>query len=97
MCGVTEGMMVAKILWFHSFCCQAVKKLKTLFGNLYTEDNVAISGIHTHSGPAGYWQYVLYEVTSLGFVKQSLDVTVNGIVESIKIGVWCYPVAISYS
>ena len=65
-----------------------MKKLKELFGDLYTEDNVAISGIHTHSGPAGYWQYVLYEVTSLGFVKQSLDVTVNGIVESIKIGVW---------
>lgn len=83
--------MVAKVLQlirFYSFCCQAVKKLKELFGDLYNEDNVAISGIHTHSGPAGYWQYVLYEVTSLGFVKQSLDVTVNGIVESIKIGVW---------
>ena len=47
---------------------------------------MAISGIHTHSGPGGYWQYVLYEVTSLGFVKQNLDVVVNGIVESIKIG-----------
>ena len=74
-------------MWrLHSFCSQAVKKLKDLYGELYTEENVAISGIHTHSGPAGYWQYVLYEVTSLGFVKQSLDVVVNGIVESIKIG-----------
>ena len=63
-----------------------MKKLKALFGELYTEDNVAISGIHTHSGPGGYWQYMLYEVTSLGFVKQSLDVVVDGIVESIKIG-----------
>jgi len=60
--------------------------LKDLYGSVYTEDNVCISGIHTHSGPGGYWQYVLYEVTSLGFVKQSLDVVVDGIVESIKIG-----------
>lgn len=81
-----------------------MKKLKALFDDLYTEDNVAISGIHTHSGPAGYWQYVLYEVTSLGFVKQSLDVTVNGIVESIKIGMWvqcalqiCYPLFLIHS
>lgn len=64
---------------------EVVKNLTALYGGLYTEDNVAISGIHTHSGPGGYWQYVLYEVTSLGFVKESLDVIVNGIVESIKI------------
>lgn len=48
---------------------------------MYTERNVALSGIHTHSGPGGYFQYVLYEITSLGFVKQSYDAVVNGIVE----------------
>lgn len=68
-----------------------MKNLTALYGDLYTEDNVAISGIHTHSGPGGYWQYVLYEITSLGFVKQSLDVVVNGIVESIKIGRYIWP------
>lgn len=73
-----------------SFYFQAVKKLQALYGDVYTEDNVAISGIHTHSGPGGYWQYVLYEVTSLGFVKESLDVVVNGIVESIKIGMYVF-------
>ena len=63
-----------------------MKKLKDFHPELYSEDNVAISGIHTHSGPGGYWQYALFEVTSLGFVNQSLNVVVNGIVESIKIG-----------
>jgi len=53
---------------------------------LYTEDNVCISGTHTHSGPGGYWQYVLFEVTSLGFVEENFNVIVDGIVESIKIG-----------
>lgn len=53
------------------------------YGNLYTEQNVAISGIHTHAGPGGYLQYVVYIVTSLGFVRQSFDVIVDGIEKSI--------------
>lgn len=53
------------------------------YGNLYTEQNVAISGIHTHAGPGGYLQYVVYIVTSLGFVRQSFDALVDGIEQSI--------------
>ncbi|KAK9867973.1 hypothetical protein WJX84_012018, partial [Apatococcus fuscideae] len=59
------------------------RKLKERFGDLYTEDNVAISGTHTHSGPAGYLQYVLYQITSLGFVKQSWQALVDGAFEAI--------------
>ena len=55
--------------------------LQELYGDLYTEKNVALSGIHTHSGPGGYLQYVLYIITSLGFVRESFDVLVTGIVE----------------
>jgi neutral ceramidase len=55
--------------------------LQELYGDLYTENNVAVSGIHTHSGPGGYLQYVLYIITSLGFVRESFDVLVTGIVE----------------
>jgi len=64
-----------------------VRKLRAIYGNMYTDNNVFISGTHTHSGPGGYWQYVLFEFTSLGFVKESLDVIVDGVVESIKIGI----------
>lgn len=53
------------------------------YGNLYTEQNVAISGTHTHAGPGGYLQYVIYIVTSLGFVRQSFDALVDGIEKSI--------------
>lgn len=52
------------------------------YGGLYNEKNVAISGIHTHAGPGGYLQYVVYIVTSLGFVRQSFDVIVDGIEKS---------------
>lgn len=41
---------------------QVVKKLQALYGDMYSDSNVLISGIHTHSGPAGYFQYVLFEV-----------------------------------
>lgn len=50
---------------------------------MYGEQNVAISGTHTHAGPGGYLQYVVYLVTSLGFVHQSFDVIVDGIEKSI--------------
>jgi len=47
---------------------------------------VAISGTHSHSGPAGFFQTMLPEVTSLGAVKQSTDAFVDGIVKSIEQG-----------
>ena len=70
--------------------CMSLKSIcKTLglcmqaqYGDLYTESNVAMSGIHTHSGPGGYLQYILYIITSLGFVRESFDVLVGGILEA---------------
>ncbi|GMN47844.1 hypothetical protein TIFTF001_017015 [Ficus carica] len=62
---------------------KVLERLKARYGELYTEQNVAISGIHTHAGPGGYLQYVVYIVTSLGFVRQSFDVIVDGIEKSI--------------
>ena len=50
---------------------------------MYNEENVAISGTHTHAGPGGYLQYVLYSVTSLGFIPQSFDAIVTAIEMSI--------------
>ncbi|KAI8521297.1 Neutral ceramidase [Branchiostoma belcheri] len=63
---------------------EVVKKLKPLFGNAYNESNVCLSAIHTHSGPAGFLQYVLFDVTSLGFVRESFNALVDGIVASIQ-------------
>jgi len=75
-----------QIKQLYLLCFQVVRKLKAIYGSTYTDENVLLSGTHTHSGPGGYWQYVLFEVISLGFVKESLDVIVDGVVESIKIG-----------
>lgn len=53
------------------------------YGGLYSEQNVALSGTHTHSGPAGYLQYLVYGITSLGFARQTFDALVEGIVEAV--------------
>eukprot|EP00815_Leptocylindrus_aporus_P005578 CAMPEP_0116054652 /NCGR_PEP_ID=MMETSP0322-20121206/2931_1 /TAXON_ID=163516 /ORGANISM="Leptocylindrus danicus var. apora, Strain B651" /LENGTH=730 /DNA_ID=CAMNT_0003538089 /DNA_START=98 /DNA_END=2289 /DNA_ORIENTATION=+ len=51
--------------------------------NLCKIENLSISGTHTHSGPAGFLQYVLYQFTSLGFVKETFNTFVEGIAQSL--------------
>jgi neutral ceramidase len=88
-----DAMMDKRVVFVNIDICmgtqaikiEVVKKLQAQFGDLYNTDNVILSGTHTHSGPAGFFQYVLFEVTSLGFVKESLDAVVDGIVQSIAI------------
>lgn len=61
-----------------------IERLRDLFGSsLYSESNIILSGTHTHSGPAGYLQYIAYDITGLGFVKETFDALVEGIVLSV--------------
>ncbi|CAK9187911.1 unnamed protein product [Ilex paraguariensis] len=62
---------------------EVLQRLQKRYGDLYNEENVAISGTHTHAGPGGYLQYVIYSVTSLGFVPQSFDAIITAIELSI--------------
>jgi hypothetical protein len=66
--------------------CVTPTALQEQYGGLYSEANVAMSGTHTHSGPGGYLQYILYIITSLGFVRESFDVLVGGILEARQHG-----------
>ena len=60
--------------------------LRALGGDyaLYTQSNVAVTGTHSHSGPAGWMNYLLPQVTSKGFDKQSYRAIVDGAILSIK-------------
>ena len=60
---------------------QVISRLKAEFGETYSFQNVLLSATHTHSGPAGFLQYVLFSVSSMGFVEQTLQAMVAGIVE----------------
>ena len=51
---------------------------------VYGSSNVAVTGTHSHSGPGAWFNYLLPQVTSLGFDKQSYQAVVDGAVLSIK-------------
>ncbi|KAL2131715.1 hypothetical protein VTI74DRAFT_4706 [Chaetomium olivicolor] len=52
--------------------------------SMYGQPNVAIVGTHSHSGPGGWFNYLLPQVTSLGFDKQGYQAIVDGGVLAIK-------------
>ncbi|OIW24366.1 Neutral/alkaline nonlysosomal ceramidase [Coniochaeta ligniaria NRRL 30616] len=51
---------------------------------VYGAGNVAVTGTHSHSGPGAWFNYLLPQVTSLGFDKQSYQAIVDGAVLSVK-------------
>uniref|UniRef100_A0A669B833 Neutral ceramidase n=1 Tax=Oreochromis niloticus TaxID=8128 RepID=A0A669B833_ORENI len=61
-----------------------LQALQVKYGDLYQQDNVVLSGTHTHCGPGGYFQYTLFMITS-GYMKAAIEPLVNGIVKSIDI------------
>jgi len=61
-----------------------IEKLEASFGNLYTDQNVILSGTHTHSTPGGIGGTVLVDVTTFGFVKENFDSAVQGTYEAIS-------------
>ncbi|KAK7086864.1 Neutral ceramidase, partial [Halocaridina rubra] len=61
-----------------------IEKLQQEYGAIYNHANVMLSGTHTHSGPGGYLQFLVFDVTSLGFLQDSFDALVEGIFQSIK-------------
>lgn len=58
---------------------EVVNSLKALYGDLYRHDNVMLASTHTHAGPGGYLQYVLYIISTQGFNKKNFNVIVSGI------------------
>ncbi len=49
----------------------------------YTMENVLIAGTHTHSAPAGYSEYYLYNFAAGGFDRDFFDRIVRGIADAI--------------
>ena len=44
---------------------------------------LVMSGTHTHSATAGYFDYFVFELTSFGHVAEATDAITRGVVESI--------------
>ncbi|KAJ5364284.1 Neutral ceramidase 2 [Penicillium cataractarum] len=50
----------------------------------YGEHNVALTGTHSHSGPGAWMNYLLPQIPTKGFDKQSYQAIVDGTILSIK-------------
>ncbi|CAH1154861.1 unnamed protein product [Phaedon cochleariae] len=68
----------------HGIRKEVISRLSQSYNDTYTFDNVVISGTHTHSTPGGFMEDVMYDVPALGFVKETFDALVDGIVRSIR-------------
>ncbi|KAK4177855.1 putative neutral ceramidase precursor [Triangularia setosa] len=51
---------------------------------VYGHHNVAVTGTHSHAGPAGWLNYLLPQISSKGFDHQGYQAIVDGAVESIR-------------
>ncbi|THH28983.1 hypothetical protein EUX98_g5201 [Antrodiella citrinella] len=61
-----------------------VSELSTQYPGLYTNENIALSSTHQHSGVGGYLEDLLPQLTSLGYVKQTADAIVAGTVLAVQ-------------
>ncbi len=50
---------------------------------LVSDHNLLIAGTHTHAGPGGYSEYLLYNLTIRGFDQGVFDTIVNGICDAV--------------
>lgn len=52
--------------------------------SVYGRNNLAVTGTHSHSGPGAWLNYLLPQITSKGFDKQSYQAIVDGCLLSIR-------------
>ncbi|KAJ7740568.1 Neutral/alkaline nonlysosomal ceramidase [Mycena metata] len=57
--------------------------LAAKYGTLYTAQNFALSSTHQHSGVGGYLENLLPQITSLGFVPQTYNAIVQGVLLAV--------------
>lgn len=62
---------------------QGLRELGTEY-HLYGQNNIAVTGTHSHSGPGAWLNYLLPQITSKGFDKQSYQAIVDGALLSIR-------------
>ncbi|TFK97318.1 Neutral/alkaline nonlysosomal ceramidase [Pterulicium gracile] len=60
-----------------------VAQLSSQFPGVYTNQNVAFVGTHSHAGVGGFLANLLPQVTSLGYVPQSANAIISGTVRAV--------------
>ncbi|MGH3563700.1 MAG: neutral/alkaline non-lysosomal ceramidase N-terminal domain-containing protein, partial [Mycobacterium sp.] len=62
---------------------EVLRRLATTHGALYTVENVMLTATHTHCGPGGYADHLLYNSNTHGFRPQTFGAIVDGILEAV--------------
>jgi neutral ceramidase len=63
---------------------EVLKRLRAEYGDRYTDQNVVLTATHTHSGPGGFSEYTLWNLTTLGFEQKTFDAIVGGILRAVE-------------
>lgn len=63
---------------------EIVKRLEAKFPGVYSLQNVNVTCTHTHSAPGGCSHDLIYNLSILGFQKQTFEAFVDGYVEAIS-------------
>ncbi|MFI7599830.1 neutral/alkaline ceramidase [Actinoplanes sp. NPDC049681] len=62
---------------------EVLKRLRAKHGTTYTDQNVVLTATHTHSGPGGFSEYTMWNLTTLGFEAPVFEAIVSGIVRAV--------------
>ncbi len=68
---------------FQSIKNEVLKRLPKKIISVLKTDNIMLSATHTHSGPAGYSYYPIFNISSKGFCKLTFEAIVDGFVQAI--------------
>ncbi|WP_269085927.1 neutral/alkaline non-lysosomal ceramidase N-terminal domain-containing protein [Mycobacteroides franklinii] len=71
-------------LMFDSVHRAVLRRLRALYGGLYTDRNSMLTVTHTHCGPGGYSEHLLYNTTTGGFQVKTFEAIVSGIVHAVS-------------
>ena len=61
-----------------------LRRLRARYGSAYNEQNLVLTATHTHSGPGGFTEYTLFNLTTLGFEAPVFEALVSGIVRAVS-------------
>lgn len=61
-----------------------VNAVAAAFPGLYSVNNIALVGTHQHSGVGGYFENLLPQLTSLGYVNESAQAIIDGSVLAVQ-------------
>jgi neutral ceramidase len=62
---------------------EVLRRLGVKYGSRYTDQNVVLTATHTHSGPGGFSEYTMWNLTTLGFEPAVFEAIVSGIVRAV--------------